>query len=300
MAVLQCNVWYVRFLDIHWSVLFSLKQYVDRQWFFVYIWFTIIVFILRCHWLSLIHCLILTLKLLPLSPFFLLWTDDAYWISLSALPLFLLRDTMLMQYTIWHRVYLSIRLLQAGVLLRQLSVFVCKQRHTIAHEIYIPDDRDLGKIPVGHPQLGRQIHVLCAMSWCPSACHKPGVPSKEPTRLSVLLIPKDSLLEQVRWLIMVKQSWQFCKSNMINVQPARVVQWLDHLGAMCSRAWRSQCAIGPEFNPSRDPVRRFRLRKKQLSENNSYAHDDQGDNPGQATGGSMVSCIKCDRCWHLD
>jgi len=27
---------------------------------------------------------------------------------------------------------------------------------------------------------------------------------------------------------------------------------------------------------------------------------DQGDNPGQATEGSTVSSIKCDRCWHLD
>jgi len=25
-----------------------------------------------------------------------------------------------------------------------------------------------------------------------------------------------------------------------------------------------------------------------------------GDNPGQATEGSTVSSIKCDRCWHLD
>jgi len=24
------------------------------------------------------------------------------------------------------------------------------------------------------------------------------------------------------------------------------------------------------------------------------------DNPGQATDGSTVSSIKCDRCWHLD
>jgi len=29
-------------------------------------------------------------------------------------------------------------------------------------------------------------------------------------------------------------------------------------------------------------------------------HDDQGDNPGQATEGSTVSSIKCDHCWHLD
>jgi len=32
----------------------------------------------------------------------------------------------------------------------------------------------------------------------------------------------------------------------------------------------------------------------------SYEHDDQGDNPWQATEGSTVSSIKCDRCWHLD
>jgi len=34
--------------------------------------------------------------------------------------------------------------------------------------------------------------------------------------------------------------------------------------------------------------------------NNSYAHNDQGDNPGQATEGTTVSSIKCDRWWHLD
>ena len=37
-----------------------------------------------------------------------------------------------------------------------------------------------------------------------------------------------------------------------------------------------------------------------VSAYNSYAHDDQGDNPGQATEGSTVSFIKCDRCWRLD
>jgi len=30
-----------------------------------------------------------------------------------------------------------------------------------------------------------------------------------------------------------------------------------------------------------------------------YAHDDQGDDSGQATEGSTVSSIKCDCCWHL-
>ena len=82
--------------------------------------------------------------------------------------------------------------------------------------------------------------------------------------------------------------------------PARVDQWLDHLGAMCSTAWRAQCAVGSRFNSSRGPVRRVLLPKKAIIWNNSYAHDDQGDNPGQATEGSTVSSIKCDRCWHLD
>jgi len=39
---------------------------------------------------------------------------------------------------------------------------------------------------------------------------------------------------------------------------------------------------------------------KELSHNNSYAHDDQGDNPGQEIEGLMVSSKNCDRCWHLD
>jgi len=33
---------------------------------------------------------------------------------------------------------------------------------------------------------------------------------------------------------------------------------------------------------------------KRITSNNSYAHDDQGDNPGQETKGSMVSSINCD------
>jgi len=35
--------------------------------------------------------------------------------------------------------------------------------------------------------------------------------------------------------------------------PARVVRWLDHLHAMCSRAWRALCAVGSRFNSSRGP-----------------------------------------------
>ena len=30
-----------------------------------------------------------------------------------------------------------------------------------------------------------------------------------------------------------------------------VVRWLDHLDAMCSRAWRALCAVGSRFNSSR-------------------------------------------------
>jgi len=42
----------------------------------------------------------------------------------------------------------------------------------------------------------------------------------------------------------------------VQTSPARVVQWLDHLGTMYSTAWQAQCAPGPEFNPSRGQVRR--------------------------------------------
>jgi len=54
------------------------------------------------------------------------------------------------------------------------------------------------------------------------------------------------------------QSFQF---RYIMSHPARVVQWLDHLGAVCSRAWRALCAVGSRFNLSRGPVRRVRLHK---------------------------------------
>jgi len=46
------------------------------------------------------------------------------------------------------------------------------------------------------------------------------------------------------------------------MKPAHVVRWLNHLGAMCSRAWRAQHAAGPEFSPSRGLARRVRLRKR--------------------------------------
>jgi len=34
---------------------------------------------------------------------------------------------------------------------------------------------------------------------------------------------------------------------------ARVVRWLDHLDAMCSRAWRALCSAGSRFDSSRGP-----------------------------------------------
>jgi len=39
---------------------------------------------------------------------------------------------------------------------------------------------------------------------------------------------------------------------------------------------------------------------KDLFHNNSYARDDQGDNPRQVIEGSTVSSKICDRCRHLD
>jgi len=37
-----------------------------------------------------------------------------------------------------------------------------------------------------------------------------------------------------------------------------------------------------------------------ISNNYSYAHDEQGVNPGQEKEGSRVSSLNCDRCCHLD
>jgi len=39
---------------------------------------------------------------------------------------------------------------------------------------------------------------------------------------------------------------------------------------------------------------------QRIISDNSYAHDEQGDNPGQEKEGSTVSCINCDRCRHSD
>jgi len=60
--------------------------------------------------------------------------------------------------------------------------------------------------------------------------------------------------------------------------PAHVVQWSNHLGAMCSRAW---CSQWPRIDSSLGHCERVRLLKRIIS-NNSY---DQGDNPGQENRG---------------
>jgi len=39
---------------------------------------------------------------------------------------------------------------------------------------------------------------------------------------------------------------------------------------------------------------------QRIISNNSYAHDEQGDDPGQENECSTVSSINCDRCQHLD
>jgi len=58
-----------------------------------------------------------------------------------------------------------------------------------------------------------------------------------------------------------KSDYRNIHVDKLSASPARVVQWLDHLGAMCSTALRAQCVAGPEFNQSRGPVRRVRLHK---------------------------------------
>ena len=57
---------------------------------------------------------------------------------------------------------------------------------------------------------------------------------------------------------------------------------------MCSRELRAQ---EPEFKPQPG-----RVQLPKNYSNNSYAHDEQGDNPGQEKDGSTVSSINCDRC----
>jgi len=66
----------------------------------------------------------------------------------------------------------------------------------------------------------------------------------------------------------------------LSLSPAHVVQWSNHLGAMCSRAWRSQW---PRIDSSLGPG--ASAYEKRIISNNSYAHDNQGDNPGRENRG---------------
>ena len=59
--------------------------------------------------------------------------------------------------------------------------------------------------------------------------------------------------------------------------PCHVVQWSNHLGAMCV----TFAVTEDRFEPR---LVRVRLLKRIIS-NNSYAHDDQGDKPGQENRG---------------
>jgi len=45
----------------------------------------------------------------------------------------------------------------------------------------------------------------------------------------------------------------YFSKNKVHFCSAHIVLWLDHSDAMCSRAWRTLCAIGSRFNSSRGP-----------------------------------------------
>jgi len=62
----------------------------------------------------------------------------------------------------------------------------------------------------------------------------------------------------------------------------------DVRGSCCSEV-QSELRSGRACPPTKD-----------LFHNNSYARDNQGDNPGQIIEGSTVSSINCDHCLHLD
>jgi len=69
-------------------------------------------------------------------------------------------------------------------------------------------------------------------------------------------------------------------NGTLNPTEVHVLQWSNHLGAMCSRAWRSQW---PRIDSSLGQG--VSAYWKRIISNNSYAHDDQGDNPGQENRG---------------
>ena len=98
-----------------------------------------------------------------------------------------------------------------------------------------------------------------------------------------------------------RQSVVFCLCmKYLRTGPACVVQWSYHLGAMSSRVWCAQCAAGPAFKSSRGLVRCVRLRKSNYLKIMPMHMMIREIIPRQATEGSTVSSVKCDRCWHLD
>jgi len=84
----------------------------------------------------------------------------------------------------------------------------------------------------------------------------------------------------------------------LQARPAHVVKWLSHSDAT---------AVERDVHSRRYSGVQSELRSgkacpstKDLFHNNSYAHDDHGDDPGQVIKGSTVSSKICDRCRHLD
>ena len=73
--------------------------------------------------------------------------------------------------------------------------------------------------------------------------------------------------------------------------PAHVVQWSNHLGAMCSRAWRSQW---PRIDSSLGPSASAYY-KKELFQIIPMHMMTREIIPGRKTEGSTVSSINCDR-----
>jgi len=86
--------------------------------------------------------------------------------------------------------------------------------------------------------------------------------------------------------LMKQRNWE-----ILHVPSSR--DWPAHV-AECSKPLGTMCAQWPAFKLQPGCVR---LPKNC---NNSYTHDEQGDYPGQENDGSIVSCINCDRCSHLD
>jgi len=71
--------------------------------------------------------------------------------------------------------------------------------------------------------------------------------------------------------------------------PAHVVQWISHSDATFGRAWRARSPLLEVQSELRSG--KARLLTKDLFHNNSYACDDQGDNP------LLASCFVMSRCW---